>query len=478
MSTLLVITVGQTDVQLVRDGLRHELDKRSCGALHDELERRVDDWSIVDSPIEKADHKLTELPGGSFELCTPKLDAVLRKIDGEPELAVLILETRRDRVRWPQDPRFAGAVLDRRLRERGCGRVRRVAFLTGTERLEGTGDRDAVLRQDVVRRIDAGVRETIERDRPDRVVVATTGGFPRVASLVDEAVRLHAGPIDVDLVEVPDGAKASEPTVDHAAPRISLPEPAESYRARRHALELIEQGSLLGAWGAVRHLDGDPVEQRWTQVVEWLSLFAASLPLPDECDLALLKHERTAVQVALRVELALRAGDVPRAVHGTVAFFEAALWDHLRSMGESHPTEKMWLRLRRTPSSSLLQGRNKTFSEPQPGWFKVNDRIEPAIRIATDYLQRSCLAKLGQAVDGVRELRNDVAHNTPTRELMANAHRRMEEAGLWARPPSLPRFLGQSLIAAEMADYGVNKPQTLADDLIAEVRARLLAATG
>jgi len=35
-----------------------------------------------------------------------------------------------------------------------------------------------------------------------------------------------------------------------------------------------------------------------------------------------------AVRAALRVELALRAGDIPRAVHGTVAFFEAALWSN------------------------------------------------------------------------------------------------------------------------------------------------------
>jgi hypothetical protein len=62
-------------------------------------------------------------------------------------------------------------------------------------------------------------------------------------------------------------------------------------------------------------------------VIKWLAHFAASLPLPTACDLAVLSHERMAVRAALRVELALRAGDIPRAVHGTVAFLEAALWD-------------------------------------------------------------------------------------------------------------------------------------------------------
>ncbi|HLH72746.1 MAG TPA: hypothetical protein VKX96_05635 [Chloroflexota bacterium] len=64
--------------------------------------------------------------------------------------------------------------------------------------------------------------------------------------------------------------------------------------------------------------------------MKWLADFAASLPIPDECDIDLLKHPRMAVRAALRVELALLAGDIPRAVHGTVAFFEAAFWDWLK----------------------------------------------------------------------------------------------------------------------------------------------------
>ncbi len=495
MSTLLVISVGQTDVQLVRDGMRHELDKRSCAALHHELECRAGDWGVTDPPTKKADHKLTELPEGRFDLCTPKLDAVLQTTGHDQDLAVLILETRRDRVRWPQDPQLAGAVLERRIQERGCERVRRVAFLTGTERLEGTGDRDAVLRQDVVRRIDAGVREAIESQRPDRIIVATTGGFPRVAPLIDEVVRLYAGPIDVDLVEVPDGAKASDATEDRAVSRCWLPEPAESYRARRHALELIERGNLLGAWGAVRHLHDDEVERRWTQVVQWLSRFAASLPLPDECDLTLLKHERTAVQVALRVELALRAGDVSRAVHGTVAFFEAALWDHLGPRVQRHPRKRIYRvepapdeRVLRqtatTPLSKTKQEDNRKmpfeFVEESDGtcWYRIFDDNVGSIRLAGRYLGRPQLKTLAQAVSKVRDLRNDVAHNSPTPELMAMARERMENAGLWAKSPGSSWFLGQPVIAAEMEDYGLEEPGRLCADLIAEVRTRLLAATG
>ncbi|MBN2055217.1 hypothetical protein JW905_09865 [bacterium] len=53
----------------------------------------------------------------------------------------------------------------------------------------------------------------------------------------------------------------------------------------------------------------DKIERRWTQTVEWLARFATSLPMPSECDVPALKHPLMAVRAALRVELALRAGD-------------------------------------------------------------------------------------------------------------------------------------------------------------------------
>lgn len=120
----------------------------------------------------------------------------------------------------------------------------------------------------------------------------------------------------------------------------------QTHRLHRHARprlgSLIEKGNLLGAWGAVSHLEGTP-RQKWTQVIKWLSQFASSLPfeppLPQDSDLAVLSHRRMAVRAALRIELALRAGEIARAVHGTVAFFEAALWDKLLEHFERDPNE-------------------------------------------------------------------------------------------------------------------------------------------
>jgi hypothetical protein len=493
MTSLLVMTVGQTDVQLVADGHRREFDKRTCADLHDKLERRRNEWSIVDPPTEKSKDRVTKLPGESFNLCTPKLDAVLTYLRGVQDLSVLLLETRREKPR--SDPRYAGAVLEKRLGDLGIKQVTRKAYLEGSERLEDHAvPCDAMLRREVVDRIDHAIGETIRVKQPQRVVVATTGGFPVVGTLVDEVVQLYAGRAKVELLEVADSSQEDETMGDRAVPRHRIPEPAESYRARRHALELIEKGSLLGAWGAVRHLHNNPVEREWTQIVEWLSLFASSLPLPDECDLDLLRHPKTAVKVALRVELALRAKDIPRAIHGTVAFFEAALWDHLRPHVQEQgrriykvdpAPDKSLIRV--LDESKLTSKKKKEDNRKRPFvpstnessdevCYRIFDDNVGSIKLAKHYLECEHLARLGQAVSEVRDLRNDVAHNEPTPKLMNDARTRMSEVGLWTKvsSPNKPTFLAQPLVVDVLDELGVEKPKNLLESLLEDVRHRIL----
>lgn len=487
MSTLLVLTTGQTDVQLVEGDARRELDKENCAALHDEIERRANDWLLVDSPAPKRWPAAESLPAGSIKLCTPKLDAVMQYLQdrGITLTAALILETRRDARAERGDPRFAGEIIATRLRERGVTDVLQVAFLSDRERLEDREQpRDAIIRRTIVHRIDQAVRDRLKTIDPARVVLATTGGIPPLNSLIEEVVRLYAPPCaEVDSLEVADGAKALPPTNDRAVSRHWVPEPAASYQARRHALELIAKGNLLGAWGAVQHLHDDELERQWTRVIEWLAAFAASLPIPDECDIDLLKHPRMAVRAGLRVELALLAGDIPRAVHGTVAFFESALWDHLGphltpiddSKGRRlfnvtpEPDEQF---VRRGDGSQ--DDRRRPFeAEDINGvrWYKVFDDDVCGIRLAKHYLQQLPLEKLGQAVSKVRELRNDVAHNEPTPQLMDDARRRMADAQLWSTNGT---FLTQPLVQDVLRDLGENDPAHLCTDLMEAIRARLL----
>ena len=490
MNELLVLTTGQTDVQLVVDGVRRELRKDRCAALHDEIELRAN-WRIVDAPVRKAE-PVEALTAGELVLCTPKLDAVLSNFAPS---AALLLETRREAKAAPSDPRFAGAVLEERLKARGVGDVRRRVYLEGSERLETpTEPRDAVIRREVVHRLEAAVRESLETLCPSRIVVAATGGFPVVCNLVEEIVRLHAT-VPVEALEIADGSLESPATADRAVPRISLPDPLASFQARRRVLELIDKGNLLGAWAVAEPLHGLETERGWTQIIKWLACFASSLPRPDSCDIPVLTHKRMAVRAALRVELALRAGDVPRAVHGTVAFFEAALWDHLGEKTSRHPSKRQF-KFHVAPAEDLVRERDATklaalsktkqredrdrpfiFKETADGsdWYWIDDKEICAVQIAKHYLKLESLTKLGQALAGdIRELRNDVAHSEPTPALMDDARRRMREASLWSPTNG---FMTQPLVQGVLHEVGELHPDLLCTELLAGVRSRLLDAS-
>jgi hypothetical protein len=476
MTTLLVLTAGQSDVQLVVDGVRRELSRDRCAVLHDELERRG--YALVDAPIRKELSSDT-LADEELDLCTPKLDAVLREVLPD---AALVLETRREPSAAPGDPRLAGTVLEARLKAKGVRTVHRHSYLGDRERLEDREvPRDAVIRREVVHRLDGAVRDAITAVMPSRIVVAATGGFPVVTNLVEEIVRLHAS-VPVDVLEVADGTMAVPPTADRAVARVAVPEPLASFQARRRALELTERGNLLGAWAVAEPLHADEVEHRWTQVMEWLAHFASSLPIREDCDISILSHPHMAVRAALRVELALRAGNLPRAVHGTVAFLESALWDNLLEHFERDPRDARRLKLRdgRTaPTGKLLRDggdddKNRPFeskqgSDGQP-WFCFHE--SGAGRFARDYVKSRALKQLLDAVDRVRELRNDVAHNEPTPELMEDARYRMRDAQLWSADDT---FLSQPLVQKVLKKLGESAPQLLLSKLLAEIRRRLVA---
>lgn len=463
MTTLLVMTVGQTDVQLVVNDQRHKLDGNTCGTLHDAIKERS--WSVIDAPTGRSRDLIKTLPEADLVLCTPKLDAVLAHFGEAPPSSVLIFETNRQGAR---DPRMAGEVMKSRLRARGVGRMTCVAFLTGTEQLEDpTNDIEAVVRHAVVARLSNAIGEQIKAlTTGDRVVVATTGGLAAANELINELVRLHAvGGPTVTALEVPDGNRAQQD--DRAVPEKF--HPAAGYRARWHALSLIEGGNLLGAWGAVSHLANEP-GQGWVKVVVWLRCFASSLPLHAECDIELLSQPRMAVHAGLRVELALRAGDIPRAIHGTVAFFEAALWDCLRQRDFAEEDGA---------TGSLAEGFTFTvqptgekrgrFCKRNETW-RINDfkkGVDPWLAV----MNKPRLKALWDALtDDIRNLRNDAAHNEPTSALMDGAKKTMRDAKLWSEQDT---FLSQPLVQDVLSELGVDEPQSLLDVLFEHVRERL-----
>ncbi|KXB97415.1 MAG: hypothetical protein AA908_07070 [Chlorobi bacterium NICIL-2] len=479
MTKLLIMTTGQTDVQLVVNGVRKELDAKKCGKLHDEIKTRQ--WTVVDAPAQKDNQRASELPDGDLSLCTPKLDAVLNYFDAEPPSAALLLETRRTIA---SDPRFAGAVLEQRLRDKGVSEVQRHAFLEDQETLEDqTNDVDAVVRQCVVRSLSRAIASAVEQVKPNEIIVATTGGLAAANAGIEELARLYAeaNEATVKVLEVPDAAIANQ--IDRAVEEKF--HPAAGIRARWQALSLIQKGNLLAAWGAVSHLENQP-GQEWTKVLRWLADFAASLPIADECDIEVLRHPKMAVRAALRVELALRAGDVPRAVHGTVAFYESALWDHLlerfertgkkqrgldvlcRKEGAKVPEGK---KLLRNDATDEEDKRNCPFERLDDGTYLFFE--DGAGRFAQRYVESKPLKKLVDAIGKVKHLRNDVAHNEPTPELMKSAREKMQDAKLWSDDDP-PQFLKQPIVQDVLKKLGVEEPDLLCRRLLGTVRARLL----
>ncbi len=489
MSTLLVITTGTTDVQIIKDGMRFELSKKNCGELLDQLVVRR--YSFCGELPEKPQGSLDSLPEGDLQVCTPKLDAVLRHFEGSMPDAVLILETGRSLRR--SDPRQAGEVLQKRLWERGVQQICRQTFLRDEENLEdGQDEQDAVVRREVVHRLDDAIRNQFATRCPTQVYTALAGGIPEANDVIEELVRLHAiaSPVKcgVTSLKVPDGTKIKQE--DKAIPEPF--HPAAAIRARWHALDLIQKGNLLAAWGAVSHLENQP-GQEWTQVVRWLADFAASLPIPEECDIEVLKHPKMAVRAALRVELALRAGDIPRAVHGTVAFFEAALWDHLGKHFErsTDPKKRRYYKVKpdgQMPGDDLVrkghsseEDRKRPFAlkEEESGvqWYWIYDDDACAGKLAGDYLKSKPLHQLSSRISKIRDLRNDVAHNEPTPDLMKEARDRMIDEELWSKdnPPS---FLSQPLVQEVLRELGEKEPKHLREKLIDKVRLRLLQLPG
>ncbi|MBX3372782.1 MAG: hypothetical protein KF817_03030 [Phycisphaeraceae bacterium] len=511
----LIVAVGQTDVQLVEDGQRFELKKKNANRLHREIEHRG--FVLVAPPAKGADAR-GELPrDGDLVFCTPKADAYLAWAE-QHELdvkAALILDTRRDDTgrHGEEDPVMAGRIVGDRLRDRCTVEPRFQTYLSGRESLEADtpdGEARAGIRAEVIDRIDGACRDLVsclpQDGAPWSIIVGIAGGFPGLKDLVAESTRLRArlrGIDSVRILHVPDRRRSGSPGPE-TAEEWNVVAPHISFEARRHAIELLQEGHVLGAFGAVRHLH-DPNERDWTHVFAWLSRWAASLPLPDDCDIALLRDRRDAVRAALRVELALRAGHVPEAVHATVAFLEAAIWDHLlRGTGRYEVREADTLRRLYTiepapPDCEVQQpwptgasaadlrafdkdNRKRPFARVDGDKYSINTNGACANHLAEYIIEAPKLTALLKHTDDcrIRSLRNDAAHGVPTPATMERARTQMAKSGVWSSDGK--SFLSQACVQQVLRelpvpeDLGIGPityPESLLDQLLNEVRARL-----
>ncbi len=509
MKTLLIMTVGGTDVQLCEGEQRKELSEK----LYPELSKLVETderWSVRDAPIDKGDKRQEVLPEGPIGLCTPKLDAILeyaaKPTDGEPLQisAALILDTRRQPTGalkgkgHAKDPSHAGPVLARRLKEMIKVEARFGTHLSGQEEYVALGDpRDAVLSREVVAKIDAACSAAIDQEKPAAILLAVSAGFPAVRSLVPEIIRLRVSQdIAIHQIDVPDARQSASAGPDRALLVPEVLRPDELFAARRRALDLVRRGHLLGAFGAIEHIHRDAEKKRWsevtswTRVLEWLSLWASSLPITD-CNIELLTYSgpgKRAVRSALQVEMALRAGNIPSAVHGTVAFFESALWDHLLAvLLNPCRTDSQRYSFKSPPSTPVgFPFKREQLEGDGTKSYLVDTGKAGCTKLVTTYLNKPDLLSLHQAISGtgesspspVRDLRNDVAHNVPTEESMDAARQVMQAAKLWSGH-NPPQFLCQDLVKNVLMELGitvdgVSDPAKLCEKLISDVEQRIL----
>lgn len=473
---LLVLTAGHTDVQLLEGEARHELDKDYAGPLHAQLASRTD-WTLADSKP-KGREPRSALPEGPFQLCTPKLDEILRYLDDHGlQLAhALILHT--DRPPHKRDPAQAGPILQRRLHEREHSSIALVSYMSGgDETLEDTTTAgDEIIRREVVTRLDSALAAALAHPPGpfDVVVLATTGGLPKVQALVEELARLRAAPLPCTSLEVAD---AKRDLAERAIPRSPKTDPSVVVAATRHALALVERGDFIAAWGAVAHLAPPQI----SPVFRWLYEWATSMPhepgKEPPADFPLPRADQRALAAALRVELALRHGDIAHAIHKTFAFFEAAIWDllHRDHIQGPHAPDAPLSFVLHPPPLDDAEGNLKPEAK-HPGHHRVKNYGIGSFEIRKRYLAKHTpstasiapLKAFADAVGQVEDFRNMIAHGEPQRARLGAAREKMGQLRLWSRK-RVPSITTQPLFQDVLAALGA---PALADQL-----GKLLAAT-
>jgi hypothetical protein len=482
---VLIVSAGDSDVQVVRANKRHLLEKAALRALHAEILRNR--LPISDTPLERC--KAIDALQSGDRVCTPKLDLALQYAQKHQYdvVGVVVLVTQRG-DHEKREPIASGHLLAQRASKaleltfldglafgsgdgassgtgRGSGWF---AYLEGKEELAGTEERDRPVLRAAVERIDRVIRHLACEGPGAVALVATAGGIPAVKPVVDAAVRFHFGRERVILLDCNERANEAREVPEG-------PHPVLSYAAKDTARELLRRGDFTGAWGAVAHLETVEEHKVWVGAIRALHDWHSVVPVDAPCDVVrdwVCTATRSA-HVALRVEACLRAGRIPEATVGTIGLIEAALADVLDAALGSANHDAQHLLVRWAPPDEaknwkLAGGRlvlTQITKKGKAGWWQYLPDVN-GTRYLLEHFKKNGLLKYLEALQKqVRlnksatkvpvSLRNKAAHGRPDPDLMRHAPEVFQAAGFWAPPGGSHRFLTQTLVTDALRDVGV-----------------------
>jgi len=334
-------------------------DPRATGSAPRDEAARLAESLGVEAPVFSSDGRLC--------LSAAKLEPVTEAIAALPHalqvVGALVFYTERleksggqdtDPRQYATEPIASGVVAGNFLRDYLGLRSDSLAVVNCLEgqagRYEGALNQpdDFPLRRVIVHRMDSAVRDFIARQQGDfaRAVVPvtmTTGGIDAFKQLVPAIAELRfaIGARDLSAPESPDAKVADwQALIDErlctSKPRLSR---HESIAARGSALGLIRSGDPASAWAAVSRFGGSILDQWWLRPLEITAAYFGSagagvdirpgqvqpapgnseaterwreamkevgLDVQDEFD----RHQRFALNAAMRVELALQGRDM------------------------------------------------------------------------------------------------------------------------------------------------------------------------
>lgn len=515
MTTLLLVTAGETDLQVVIIDKNVECRTKpgKLRAFHESLLQNKD-WVIDERAIECEEYSEREEiapsdrdylcdPEGRIRLVPAKLKPILDKV-GKVDAAV-VFGSWRDSSVARNEPVAIGPVLagwiearnkDNIAETRDLALQRRepwdpeqsnwpggaqwVNLLREMERLGGDEQEDRPVSQKLVTRLHATLVQLRGNPKPDWVIIARTGGFPEVKQLIIPAANLIFGPERVKIMEVP---RRSQQVITLGAH--GQQSPVIAYHLRETAFDRVCKGDLEGAAAfAARALD-DELEHHWAKAViataNWL---AGRSPVPTDAPKYLQCLNKVGLRcflAAVRAEAALCGKRFHEAIIASVTFRDAALLDAIAKLDwvEDIDDLQKTLKLKTDPPSSLTEGTKPTLTSERDGRWSYRPDGSHAkrwIKAMGKHTQEAFGEMNGALQSGrpkIVNYRNAAVHGRLVRKDLDCAVEEFKKAGVWSGG-EIPHFLHPGGPANKvLAALGASNAQALVEAVFRELEAEI-----